>query len=328
MAMARAAPLQRVFLLTFVAGFVLLTGPVHAAGDRRSLEQAVHGPSADQCPLPSAVASETWKLTPADRRDVFERLTDVVIEDLGSSYRVVVTTPDGTTTRTYPGPDRDCARRARFAAVFIVLTLMPPDVPPPEALPEPPPLVVAPAPVPPEPVRSSPTPPVVRLELMATADQGLHLGRANAVLCRGARLQTLLGSGTFAPAFGIGYAPPVRFDVGPVRAEIARATTMAGLRARRGVGAFEVGAETAALVILSRVAGTNLAHPASDSGLELGAEISVTAAWRAGTLLQPFIGLEVQWIPIPRALIALPRGDLGTLPPLWLGASAGVALSL
>src|SRR5260221_44413 len=197
--MRHAALLQRFFLLTFVAWLVALTRPVQAAGDRRSLEQAVHGPSADQCPLPSAVASETWKLTPADRRDVFEKLTDVVIEDLGSSYRVTVTMPDGTTTRTYPGPDRDCARRARFAA---------------------------------------------------------------------------------------------------------------------------------ALVILSRVAGTNLAYAASDSGLELGAEISVTAAWRAGTLLQPFIGLETQWIPTPRALIALPRGDLGTLPPLWLGASAGVALNL
>src|SRR5947207_1672920 len=134
--MALAASLRRLFLLATAAGLVLVTRLAHAAGERRTLEQAIHGPSADQCPLPSAVASETWKLTPADRRDVFENLSDVLIEDLGASYRVVITTPEGTTTRTYPGPDRECARRARFAAVFIVLTLMPPEVPVPDSLPE------------------------------------------------------------------------------------------------------------------------------------------------------------------------------------------------
>jgi len=324
--MVRAFFSKGFFLVGAVSLLALVSARALAAGDQRSLAQVIHGQAADQCPTPLAVANEVWQLTPADRREVFERLSDVVIEDLGTSYRVVITTHEGTTERSYAGADRDCARRARFAAVFIVITLMPPDAP---TTPAPPPEVVVPErPLPPVPPPPAPRPSVVRLELMAIAQQGLALGRAGGVLGVGGRLQTLLGSGAFAPSFGLGYTPPVRFEVGPLRGKISRATAALGVRARDGLGMWELGAEADAVLVLARVVGTNLARPATDSGMELGTELSASAAWRTSKMLQPFVVLELQWIPMPHSLVAIPRGDAGALPSLWLGASVGMALAL
>jgi hypothetical protein len=317
-------------LFAALACLAITTTSGRALADQRALAQVIHGQAVDQCPTPSAVANEVWQLTPADRRDVFERLTDVAVEDLGPSYRVVVSTREGTTERSYGGPDRDCAHRARFVAVFIVLTLMPPDAPaPPAPAPSAPPPEVAPQPpAPPTAVVLAPRLSVVRLELMAVAHQGLAVGRARGVFGLGGRLQTLLGSGTFAPTFGLGYTPPVHFDAGPLQGRLSRATATFGVRARDGLGVWELGVQVDAVAVLTRATGTNLARPASDSGLELGAELSTSVAWHASKMLQPFVAVEGQWIPMPHSLVAIPSGDAGTLPSLWIGASVGMALAL
>jgi len=120
----------------------------------------------------------------------------------------------------------------------------------------------------------------------------------------------------------------VRFEVGPLLGKLSRATAAIGVCARGGLGMWELGAQADAVAVLARVVGTNLARPASDSGMELGTELSASAAWRAGSVLQPFLVLELQWIPLPHSLVAIPRGDAGALPSLWIGASVGMALAL
>jgi hypothetical protein len=50
----------------------------------------------------------------------------VEIADLGERYRVRVMTPGGPVERTYADPARDCQKRARFAAEFVLITLLPP----------------------------------------------------------------------------------------------------------------------------------------------------------------------------------------------------------
>jgi hypothetical protein len=56
----------------------------------------------------------------------------VTIEDLGPRYRIRIVTKNGPVERTYFDDERDCPRRARFAAEYVVVTLLPPQfaVPP------------------------------------------------------------------------------------------------------------------------------------------------------------------------------------------------------
>jgi hypothetical protein len=100
------------------------------------------------------------------------------------------------------------------------------------------------------------------------------------------------------------------------------------MRARMRRSAWELGAEARAVVVASRATGTNLLHPESDSGIEVGIEAALLVAVPTKTFLEPFLATTARWIPAPHHLTALPRADIGALPQLWLGASAGVALRL
>jgi hypothetical protein len=253
----------------------------------------------------------------------------VQIEDLGASYRIVVTTAKGTKERIYQGPERDCEKRARFVAVFVVLTLMPPEGQLPDAT-----AAEATSPAPsleiskPNLVPNLVAERLVRLEVAATAEQGIQLNGANGVGYFGGSLRALVGRGVLLPALGVSYAALGHFDAGGVQGDLARAAAHAGLRARVRTSAWEFGAEADAVVVTSRATATNLLHPTSDSGVELGVEAAVLVAVPTKMLVEPFLATAVRWIPVPHGLTAIPRGEVGVLPHLWIGASAGVALRL
>ena len=320
--------------LQLVTGVGLALGAANAqASDgRQAIEQRIRMQPGNVCPTAAGVAAETWALTPAHRRAVLDELRDVQIEDLGSSYRIVVATAKGTKERIYQGPERDCEKRARFVAVFVVLTLMPPEGQLPDAA-----VAEAPSPAtpPPSPEIAKPNlaPNLVaerlfRLEVAATAEQGIQLDGANGVRYFGGSLRALLGRGVLLPALGVSYAALGHFDAGGVQGDLARAAAHAGLRARVRTSAWELGAQADAVVVTSRATATNLVHPTSDSGIELGVEAALLVAVRTQMLMEPFLATAVRWIPVPHALTALPRGEVGSLPHVWIGASAGVALRL
>jgi hypothetical protein len=319
--------------LQLVTGVSLALGAANArASDgREAIEQRIRMQSGDLCPTAAAVAAETWSLTPAHRRAVLDELRDVQIEDLGASYRIVVATAKGTKERIYQGPERDCEKRARFVAVFVVLTLMPPEGQLPDATVAEPPSAATPPPSP-EISKSTLEPNLLaerlfRLEVAATAEQGIQLD-GTGVRYFGASLRALAGRGVLLPALGVSYAALGHFDAGGVQGDLARAAAHAGLRARVRASAWELGAEVDAVVVTSRATATNLVHPTSDSGIELGVEAALLVAVPTKIFVEPFLATAVRWIPVPHGLIALPRGEVGVLPHLWIGASAGVALRL
>src|SRR5579871_6666226 len=92
------------------------------------------------CPNPEALWAAISSLVPGKELDRLGA-AKVEVSDLGDTYRVAVSAKGIDRLRVYRDLGHDCDHRARFAAVFIVLTLMPPDVliekapPPPEPAP-------------------------------------------------------------------------------------------------------------------------------------------------------------------------------------------------
>jgi hypothetical protein len=316
--------------LQLVTGVGLALGAANARASEgwQAIEQRVRMQSGNLCPTAATVAAETWALTPAHQRAVLDELREVQIEDLGATYRIVVTTEKGTKERIYQGPERDCAKRARFVAVFVVLTLMPPEGQSPDAT-----IAETPSPATPQPSPESSKPNLIaerlfRLEVAAVSEQGIKLDGANGVGYFGGSLRALVGRGGLVPALGVSYAALGHFDAGGVQGDLARAAAHAGLRARVRASAWELGAEADAVIVTSRATATNLVHPTSDSGIELGIEAALLVAVPTKIRVEPFLSTAVRWIPVPHGLTAIPRGEVGVLPHLWIGASAGVALGL
>jgi hypothetical protein len=320
--------------LQLVTGVGLALGAADARASEgwQAIEQRVRMQSGNLCPTAATVAAETWALTPAHQRAVLDELREVQIEDLGATYRVVVTTEKGTKERIYQGRERDCAKRARFVAVFVVLTLMPPEGQSPDATIAETPLPATPPPSP-ETSKSDLVPNLVaqrlfRLEVAAISEQGIKLDGTNGVGYFGGSLRALVGRGGLVPALGVSYAALGHFDAGGVQGDLARAAAHAGLRARVRASAWELGAEADAVIVTSRATATNLMHPTSDSGIELGLAAALLVAFPTKIRVEPFLSTAVRWIPVPHGLTAIPRGEVGVLPHLWIGASAGVALGL
>ena len=95
------------------------------------------GLQAELCPSPEAVWSYIAQLVPSAASQLASAKDRVDIVDLGDRYRVRVVTDEGALERTYADRSRDCDQRMRFAAEFIVLALLPPQMllanPPPVA---------------------------------------------------------------------------------------------------------------------------------------------------------------------------------------------------
>jgi hypothetical protein len=62
---------------------------------------------------------------PSEAAQLIAAKPRVEIVDLGERYRVRVATDKGMLERTYTDPARDCEKRIRFAAEFIVVSLLP-----------------------------------------------------------------------------------------------------------------------------------------------------------------------------------------------------------
>jgi hypothetical protein len=84
--------------------------------------------STSSCPESALVEQEILGLTPTLYRGVLSNQIHIQIDDTGAEYTVSVFDPNLRATKSFFDPARDCKRRVRFAAVFVVLTLMPPGI--------------------------------------------------------------------------------------------------------------------------------------------------------------------------------------------------------
>ena len=154
-------------------------------------------------------------LIPPEHHQVLQHGVRIELEDLGDSYQVTVSNSSTSVAKRYSDSARNCEARARFAAVFSVLTLMPPELSIDAAnVPEPAPEVRAPAPevVPSSRPRPAPTPlratPVARVELGATYSFAPAILRAPQLSSAAAELCVALGRGSLSGLLSFAYTSP------------------------------------------------------------------------------------------------------------------------
>jgi hypothetical protein len=287
---------------------------------------------AGDCPDPAAVEREVLRLIPPERHELLRRGVRIELDDLGESYRVTVS-KDGTfVKKNYADPARDCDGRARFAAVFAVLTVMPPELGPDELAPKPPP----PPPAPPLPVHvvvvvpppAPPLAPLAHIEVAALFGYAPAIVSAPQLTTFGGELRVALGRGALAGTLSIAYLSHAKFELDGVHGELSQLPASAGLRANSEVGSWNLAADLGVLAVLQRIRATDLARSNTDTALELGARGGLMFEREIGSGFAPFFGAFAWFVPAPRDLSALPQGTLGNLPYLWIGGTLGVALGL
>ena len=309
-------------------------------------------PATSKCPEAEAVWSTVVKLVPGAAAQLLAARPRVDVVDLGERYLVRVTTDGGVLERLHSDPARECAKRVRFAAEFIVLALLPPQLSEP---PEGPTSAAAGSPVEPAETASAPsTPsalppapppplpsdgrretqvetarvPVIHLDLAGVAQASFPVLGAPGVFMWGGDLRVRIGTGRLGALGGVGYLPRVGFGAGDFRGAILRVPAVAGLWTRLLDRSFRLDASAAVTAAFERYEGVSLHSPSDATRLAPGVELGVTASSGAIAGLAAILRLTLAWIPLTEELAAVPQGDIAATPSLWLGVALGVSLDL
>jgi hypothetical protein len=284
------------------------------------------------CPGADAVAQTVETLIPHRAIPVPRRGAEVNVADQGDSYRVQVVVEGATHARLYRDVGRDCAHRARVAAVFVALTLMPPELlmespptPPPPPLAAPPAAVVAappPAPVPRPSWRPS-------FALAGVLDVAPAVLDAPSIVSPGAELRVGLQKGRVAGELGIGVQPAAGFARAGVSVRQRRVPLDASVVFRQPVrGAIQLGAAAGVAAAAFAIEGVSSPVNGESTRLELGArgavEVRITSSSRR---LSAFLGAHAIYFPRSYELAMTPMGVIGHTPSLWLGGQLGSSLS-
>jgi hypothetical protein len=295
---------------------VCLAAAARAQAAEPDLESLVAGTST--CPRPDAVLAELATLLPPERLAARLRaLTPappVELYDRGVPFQVVV----AGRVREYRDEARDCAQRARVAAVFVAMTIDPASIaapPPPPAPPAPPPAVV-------ETVPAEPVPARALLDIAGAIDAGIA---DKSVAQGGVGLRVVAGARRFAFAAGALALAPVDTSIGGVQLRQWRLPVDAGVRVQLGGRRIAPYAEVGlAAAVLSETA-RDLATAQSRTTVELGARGAFGVRF-GGSRWAPFTALHAELVPRPAEIYALPQGVAGHTPYLWVGASAGASV--
>ncbi|HEX2674896.1 MAG TPA: hypothetical protein VHM25_28665, partial [Polyangiaceae bacterium] len=237
-------------------------------------------------------------LIPPERHSLLARGVRVELQDLGDSYRVAVWKDGASVNKNYSDPARDCDGRARFAAVFTVLTLMPPElgaepVAEPEPKPEPkqPPPALEPAAVEqPASAHMQALPPFVHLELSALVVYAPAILEAPGMHSFGGELRIALGRGALSGTLSVGYLPRASFELNGVHGELSRVPMSVGARYRGDFEAWSLSADFGLLLVAERVRANNLLTTTPESAANFGLRAGVQLARQFGPHFAPFLG--------------------------------------
>jgi hypothetical protein len=323
------ASVRRVAGLGCAAGAALLvvvgrTGPAAAEPDGST--DVVAGTGA--CPEPQAVLAALSALVVVDR--VEQRLRalaggapPVEVTDLGAAFRVRA----GDRTRDYEDDVRDCANRAKLAALFVALAADSADEPRVAKLPGPPP--VAPPPVAAT-IHEPPAAAIPRshvLYLEVGADARLDVGAS--ALAPGALAQLAWERGRLSVAAGGRGSAPTQATIGGVGVRQWRVAAQLAARVRllhdRAVLPF---LELGAVVALLSERGTDAATARGGTAGEVGIVAGGGASFLRRTWGSAFVLVEAELDPAPPHISVLPAGDIGRTPRVWVGAAAGMSVGL
>ncbi len=267
-------------------------------------------------------------LVPSGALEALPRAAAVDVADAGDTYRVRLTVTNTQRVRVYRDVARDCEQRARFAAVFVVLTLMPPELlietpklPAAEPLPEP-------APEPPAPIVVEAPARRLRFELAALGDTAPAVASAPEMTGAGAELRAAIGGGRLAGSFAIGLQPRTDFAVGTVRAREQRIPIDAGVRWRQVQRWVEIDGEASLVAAIFRAQGLSPVAPREATRVDIGMRGGIVLRVGArDARIAPIAGVHATYFPHPYDLAIMPAGVVGRTPTLRLGATAGIAAS-
>jgi hypothetical protein len=272
------------------------------------------------CPGLDTITAAITALVPRGDVESLPGSAGVEVTDLGETYRVSVVAGGVPRVRIFRDEGRDCAQRARFAAVYIVLTLLPPE------------LVVEPQPKPvpaPAPIVWEPPPRRFRLEIGAVLDAAPPAFDAPQIISPGFELRVARRFRRVAGVFAAGLEPRASFAIGGLTAREQRIPLDLDLRLQRAFGSLELGAELGMAAVIFHAQGLSTVMREQGTRLDLGAR---AGAWlrfgRPSTRAAPFVGVHGLLFPWPYEIAVTPRGTLGSFPALWLGATLGLSASL
>jgi hypothetical protein len=285
------------------------------------------------CPSQEAIWSDIRAIVaPSDLGKV--TAARVEVSDLGATYHVRIVGDSGERQRTFRDVGRDCDHRARFAAVFIVVTLLPPDVllesppepppaPAPRPLPTPAVAVVAVSPAP-----SSPRTKRLRLELSALFDAAPAVAGSGPSTTLGGELRGLWGARRFVAVAALGFEPRASFDFGGVGVDELRVPFDVGAAWVHAWNRIAFAGEVGLAGAVVRISGTNTAIPSSGTRIDLGGRLGAAVRFgSSSSAVAPVLGIHALIFPKPYQATTTPQGDLGQLPALWLGLTAGVSFA-
>jgi len=245
------------------------------------------------------------------------------VEDLGAMFRISVLDK----VREYREEARDCAYRAKVAALFAALIIDPAALLD-AGLCERPPCSTPPAPMPSPPAEAKALPtlpprPLVRIELGPSLIAGLD--SEHLAMHWGGALRLTLGRGRVVPVLGAAALWPADTSIGGLRLRQWRFPVDLGIRATLWGSWIDFYGEVGLTFALLSERGLDLYIARSPIGMELGGRVGLGArlARRAG--LTPFVSLQAEFLLDPPSVSALPEGLAGRTPYVWMGACAGAS---
>jgi hypothetical protein len=271
------------------------------------------------CPESSAVESVLAGLLPPIAP--VGTAATATVSDRGDSYVVAI----DDRVKAYADVTRDCAERARVAAAFISLALVPDPTPVEAKAPEPAPEPIKPVEPTPNPTRWG------RIDWRGTYTDA----PASGLLAPGLALGVAAGIGRFGGQAVCGWVAESSLSVanesGTVMIERFPCALGPLVRLSPPLSALEVNAAASAVFGALRATGTGFASSYNSLRLEVGARVAVDATLHIGRRpgdLAPVIGLELTYDPMTYDLAVVPRGIVGQTPSLWIGISAGFSWSI
>ena len=316
----------------------------------------------EACPDPDLVWASATALVPSEAATLLAAKPRVEIVDLGTRYRVRVSTDGGPLERTYTDVARDCAARTRFAAEFIVVALLPPqlalllggggggdDAGAPGALSgattapsagvqapttptaSPPPPATAPTrdtatvevPAPPGPARE----PVVRIEAAAVGEVSPPAFGALDILSWEGDLRARIGSGMIDAVVAASFAPERTLQSRGFQGTFIRGAGAAGGRVRWWRRGFELSSDLALVVEYEHYRDAVVHNPSAQWLLSPGLGATLSLATPTVAHLGAFVRLQAEWLPFNADVAARPQ-DFGATPLFWFGGAAGLLLDL
>ncbi len=296
-----------------------IPSPAVAPGSAPNNAPKTDGAQTSGCPTREAVAAALSPALAHIRPNLDPLPSDFRLADLGDAYEVTV----GGQVQRYADAARDCAERARVAAVFVALAMNPPSLEPPRPAP----------PVPPPAVQQPQTPPAPDREMnwlsvgVAARIDGAAGGSNDATsgVTGGGELDVAFGRGSFGIEATAGLVTSTQNTIASVEVTQQRfPCSLSATFRRRASAHLEIGAGLGAALTPFTLHGQGLDMTLPVTRFDVGARLALELrVARPG--LAPFASLHVEYFPRTYEIVVAPLGNIGTTAPLQLGLSLGVA---